>query len=67
MTVTLGPLLVDAGIDPASAIVIRHAFAREHEHSGLRGTGADSTDVWDRGREPNHHARARLVPVPHRP
>lgn len=45
MTLALGPLLVDAGIDPASAIVIRHAYVREHEDSGLRGIHADSTDA----------------------
>lgn len=45
MTLTLGPLLVDAGIDPATAIVIRHAYVREHEDSGLPGLHADSTDA----------------------
>lgn len=42
---TLGPLLVDAGIDPATALVIRHAYVREHEESGLLGIHADSTDA----------------------
>lgn len=43
MTLTLRPLLIDAGIDPASALVIRHAYVREHEDSGLVGIHADST------------------------
>jgi hypothetical protein len=45
MTLTLGPLLVDAGIDVSSALVIRHAYVREHEDSGLVGLHADSTDA----------------------
>lgn len=43
MSLTLGPLLVDAGIDPAQALVIRHAFVQEPEESGLIGLHADST------------------------
>ncbi|WP_066043052.1 GIY-YIG nuclease family protein [Herbiconiux solani] len=45
MALTLGPLLVDAGIDPAQALVLRHAYVREHEDSGLRGIHSDSTDA----------------------
>ncbi|WP_029146171.1 GIY-YIG nuclease family protein [Microbacterium luticocti] len=45
MPLTLGPLLIDAGIDPAQALVIRHAYVREHEDSGLAGIHADSTDA----------------------
>src|SRR5690625_754372 len=44
MTLTLGPVLRSAGIDPADAQAIRHAFVREHEDSGLPGIHADSTD-----------------------
>lgn len=44
MTLTLGPLLLDAGIDPTQAIVIRHAYVREHQ-DGFRGLHADSTDA----------------------
>lgn len=44
MALTLGPLLLDAGVDPATALVIRHAYVREHEDSGLLGLHADSTD-----------------------
>lgn len=45
MSLTLGPLLIDAGIDPAQTLVIRHAYVREHEDSGLQGIHADSTDA----------------------
>jgi hypothetical protein len=44
VTLTLGPLLLDAGLDLASTLVIRHAYVREHEDSGLRGLHGDSTD-----------------------
>lgn len=43
MTLTLGPILHSAGVDLTSAHVIRHAFVREHEDSGLRGIHQDST------------------------
>lgn len=43
MPLTLGPLLLDAGIDPAETLVIRHAFTREPEETGLQGLHADST------------------------
>jgi hypothetical protein len=45
MALTLGPVLLDAGIDLTDALVIRHAYVREHEDSGLRGIHADSTDA----------------------
>lgn len=45
MALTLGPILASAGIDPSAALVIRHAYVREHEVSGLVGIHADSTDV----------------------
>ncbi|WP_298988891.1 GIY-YIG nuclease family protein [uncultured Pseudokineococcus sp.] len=44
MTLTLGDVLRSAGIDPADAQAIRHAFVREHENTGLPGIYADSTD-----------------------
>jgi hypothetical protein len=43
MVLTLGPLLLDAGIDLSEALVIRHAFAQEPEESGLTGLHAAST------------------------
>lgn len=45
MPLTLNPLLLDAGIDPGGALVIRHAYVREHVDGGLRGIHADSTDA----------------------
>lgn len=39
MTLTLGPILLDAGIDLADAIVIRHAYTTEPD-----GIHSDSTD-----------------------
>ncbi|WP_223690724.1 GIY-YIG nuclease family protein [Leifsonia poae] len=45
MSLTLVPLLLDAGIDPARTLVIRHAYVREPEDSGLQGIHADSTDA----------------------
>lgn len=44
MTLTLEPLLRSAGIDPAACLVIRHAYVKEHEDTGLPGLHADSTD-----------------------
>jgi hypothetical protein len=42
MTLTLGPILHSAGIEPENAQVIRHAYVREHEDTGLQGIHADS-------------------------
>ena len=36
MPLTLGPLLIDADIDPARALVIRHAYVRERLLGGQR-------------------------------
>jgi hypothetical protein len=44
MTLTLDSILRSAGIDPVETLVIRHAFVKVHEDSGLRGIHADSTD-----------------------
>lgn len=44
MALTLGPLLLDAGINPGQTLVIRHSFVREHEDTGSPGIHADSTD-----------------------
>ena len=45
MTLTLAPLLLDAGIDPADALVIRHAYVQTHPDSGTHGIHADSSDA----------------------
>ena len=44
MTLTLGPILHSAGIDPADTLVIRHAYLRVHAYSGRHGVHANSTD-----------------------
>lgn len=63
MALTLGPLLIDAGIDPAHALVIRHAFAQESEESGLTGLHANSTheEIFEYTRRQS--ASARSFPV----
>lgn len=42
MALTLGPILLDAGIDLSDSLVIRHAYVREHEDSGISGIHGDS-------------------------
>lgn len=44
MPLTLRPILRDAGIDPADAIAIRHAYVKYGADAGLAGIRADSTD-----------------------
>lgn len=44
MTLTLLPILLSAGIEPSEALVIRHAYVRGPEESGLYGIHADSSD-----------------------
>ncbi|KTS65024.1 hypothetical protein NS206_05810 [Microbacterium testaceum] len=63
MPLTFGPILLDAGLDPARILVVRHAFVQEHEGSGLRGLHADSTDseIFDYTRQQS--ADARRFPV----
>lgn len=63
MALTLGPILVDAGINPSAAQVIRHAYVREHEDSGLQGIHADSTDAEILEYTRTQSANTRLFPV----
>lgn len=63
MALTLGPLLIDAGIDPSQALVIRHAYVREHEDSGLPGIHADSTDAEIIAYTENQSADSRRFPA----
>lgn len=42
MALTLSPILIDAGIDLSDALVIRHAYVREHVDSGYSRIRADS-------------------------
>ncbi|WP_029291244.1 GIY-YIG nuclease family protein [Cellulomonas sp. HZM] len=44
MALTLGTVMLGAGIEPADAQAIRHAFVREHEDTGEAGIHADSSD-----------------------
>ncbi|WP_138945654.1 GIY-YIG nuclease family protein [Plantibacter sp. M259] len=44
MALTLGPILIDGGLDPFEVLVIRHAFTIERPGSGVVGIHADSTD-----------------------
>lgn len=63
MTLTLGPILHSAGIDPSEALVIRHAYVREHEDTGLPGIHADSTDAEILAYTSEQSARPRIFPV----
>ena len=45
MTLALGPILHDGGIDPDVALVFRHAYALGQEGGDLPGIHADSTDA----------------------
>jgi len=63
MTLTLGPLLIDAGIDPRSAIVIRHAFVPSHADTGIVGIHADSTDAEILRYTANQSTNSRMFPA----
>jgi hypothetical protein len=63
MTLTLDSILRSAEIDPEKSQVIRHAYVREHEDTGLRGIHADSSDdeILDYTRQQS--ANPRVFPV----
>ena len=63
MALTLGPILLDSGVDPPDALVIRHAYVREHEDSGLPGIHADSTDAEILQYTLNQSASTRSFPI----
>ncbi|AYF99145.1 GIY-YIG nuclease family protein [Protaetiibacter intestinalis] len=63
MTLTLDPILRSAGIDPASAQAIRHAYVPVHEDTGLRGIGPDSTDDEILTYTSQQSARSRAFPT----
>lgn len=63
MALTLGPLSLDAGINPAQALVIRHAYARESEESGLTGLHADLTHAEILEYTQNQSSDTRRFPV----
>lgn len=63
MTLTLGPVLHSAGIDPGEVLVIRHAYVREHEDTGLPGLHADSTDEEILKYTGEQSAKPRIFPL----
>jgi len=63
MTLTLDSILRSAGIDPAQTLVIRHAFVKMHEESGLRGIHADSTDDEILEYTSRHSRSPRIFPT----
>jgi hypothetical protein len=63
MTLTLGPILQSAGIDPADAQVIRHAYVKEHEDTGLQGIHADSSDAEILAYTSQQSTNPRIFPV----
>lgn len=62
MPLTLSLLLLDAGINPSTTLVIRHAFTQEPKETGLVGLHADSShaDVLEYTR--NQSADTRRFP-----
>lgn len=62
MPLTLGPILLSAGIEANDVQVIRHAYVREHEDTGLQGIGADSTDEEILRYTSTHSANPRIFP-----
>lgn len=63
MALTLDAILRSAGIDPADAHAIRHAFVREHEDTGLAGIHADSTDEEILAYTSQQSAKPRIFPT----
>ncbi|WP_207306447.1 hypothetical protein [Arthrobacter sp. S41] len=63
MALTLAPLIRSAGLNPAEVQVIRHAFVREHEESGLQGIHADSADEDILAYTSQRSAKPRVLPV----
>ncbi|WP_069386455.1 GIY-YIG nuclease family protein [Cellulosimicrobium cellulans] len=63
MTLTLDPILRSGGIDPVQALVIRHAYVKEHEDTGLPGIHADSTDEEILAYTRTQSASPRIFPV----
>ena len=63
MTLTLGPILLSAGIDLYDSQVIRHAYVREHEDTGLQGIHADPTDQEILRHTSEQSAKQRTFPA----
>jgi len=62
MALTLGPILLDAGIDIPDALVIRHAYVQDDD-CGLPGIHADSTDAEILAYTNNQSVSARNFPA----
>ncbi len=62
MTLTLGAILLSAGIEPAEVQAIRHAFVREHEDTGMPGIHPDSSDEEILAYTSQQSARPRIFP-----
>lgn len=62
MPLTLGTILLSAGIDPTSVQAIRHAFVREHSDTGLAGIHGDSTDEEILAYTSQQSAKPRIFP-----
>lgn len=63
MTLSFESILRAAGIRLEEAIVIRHAYVREHEDTGLPGIGADSTGAQILEYTSRQSAKPRTFPV----
>lgn len=63
MSLTLEPILRSGGLNPANIQVIRHAFVKEHEDSGLQGIHADSTDEEILTYTAHQSANPRIFPA----
>lgn len=62
MTLTVGPVLLDAGIALSDALVLRHAYVQEHGDSGLPGLHANSSDEEIMAYTRNQSASSRRFP-----
>jgi hypothetical protein len=63
MTLTFGSIMHSAGIEPRGALVIRHAYVREHEDNGAQGIHADSTDQEILRYTSQQSTESRLFPL----
>lgn len=66
MTLTLGPILNGAGIDPSEALVIRHAFVPEHDDGtpGIHDGSSDEEILKYTGRQSADRKRFPAEPPP---
>jgi len=62
MTLTLGHVLLSAGIEPRETLVIRHAYVRVHEDNSS-GLHADSSDGEILAYTSQHSASPRIFPA----